>query len=191
MLFRRDVLDGIKRGDVTLAFRRWKRAPPRPGATVTTAIGVLAIDEVGEVAPDEINEADARRAGAASRGELLASLRADGTLLRMKVRLVGADPRIALRKSRPSRVEVADAVESLGRIDRRAPEPWTRTYLDLVARRPAVVSHELAAAVGVETALFKRRVRALKALGLTESLEVGYRLSPRGREVLSALAARP
>jgi len=28
---------------------------------------------------------------------------------------------------------------------------------------------------------FKRRVRSLKELGLTESLEIGYRLSPRGR----------
>ena len=42
----------------------------------------------------------------------------------------------------------------------------------------------------VETELptFKRRVRQLKELGLTESLEVGYRLSPRGRAVLDRLA---
>jgi hypothetical protein len=32
--------------------------------------------------------------------------------------------------------------------------------------------------------LFKADVRKLKELGLTESLEVGYRLSPRGRAVL-------
>jgi hypothetical protein len=31
---------------------------------------------------------------------------------------------------------------------------------------------------------FKRDVRRLKELGLTESLEVGYRLSPRGRAFL-------
>lgn len=35
---------------------------------------------------------------------------------------------------------------------------------------------------------FKARVRRLKELGLTESLEVGYRLSPRGRAYFSALA---
>jgi len=29
--------------------------------------------------------------------------------------------------------------------------------------------------------MFKRRVRQLKELRLTERLEVGYRLSPRGR----------
>ena len=42
------------------------------------------------------------------------------------------------------------------------------------------MSTELAAAAGQERAYFKLRVRRLKALGLTESLEVGYRLSPRG-----------
>ena len=33
----------------------------------------------------------------------------------------------------------------------------------------------------------KRRVRQLKELGLTESLDVGYRLSPRGAAVLPTL----
>jgi hypothetical protein len=39
--------------------------------------------------------------------------------------------------------------------------------------------------------LFKRRVRQLKELGLTESLDVGYRLSPRGRSVLDRLVSGP
>jgi hypothetical protein len=190
MLFRRDVLDGIARGEVTLAFRRWKRAPPRPGATVTTVVGVVEITEVRPVTLGEISEADARRSGAASRAELMASLHSDGALLRMKVRLVGADPRVGLRARRPSATELDAAVEKLARLDGRAPEPWTRAYLDLVARRPGVVSHELARTVGVETVVFKRRVRSLKALGLTESLEVGYRLSPRGRDVLAAMRTR-
>jgi ribosomal protein S19E (S16A) len=41
--------------------------------------------------------------------------------------------------------------------------------------------------MNVEVLTFKRRVRQLKELGLTESLEVGYRLSPRGRAVLDGL----
>jgi len=36
----------------------------------------------------------------------------------------------------------------------------------------------------MHVAPFKRRVRALKELGLTASLEIGYRLSPRGRQLL-------
>jgi hypothetical protein len=34
---------------------------------------------------------------------------------------------------------------------------------------------------------FKRLVRKLKELGLTESLTVGYRLSPRGRALFERL----
>ena len=36
----------------------------------------------------------------------------------------------------------------------------------------------------METLPFKARVRRLKALGLTISLDVGYRLSPRGKAIL-------
>jgi hypothetical protein len=42
----------------------------------------------------------------------------------------------------------------------------------------------LAERFGRERLPFKADVRKLKALGLTESLEVGYRLSPRGRAYL-------
>ncbi len=37
------------------------------------------------------------------------------------------------------------------------------------------------------SALFKRWVRSLKELGLTERLAIGYRLSPRGLAVIAAL----
>ena len=43
---------------------------------------------------------------------------------------------------------------------------------------------DLAERFGRERLKFKTDVRKLKALGLTESLAVGYRLSPRGRAYL-------
>jgi hypothetical protein len=49
------------------------------------------------------------------------------------------------------------------------------------------VSTELAAEADQERAAYKIRVRRLKALGLTESLERGYRLSPRGSAYLASL----
>ena len=39
----------------------------------------------------------------------------------------------------------------------------------------------------MEKMAFKRRIRMLKELGLTESLEVGYQLSPRGRALLARM----
>ncbi len=41
----------------------------------------------------------------------------------------------------------------------------------------------------MDKARFKTNVRKLKGLGLTESLEVGYRLSPRGEAVLEFLSS--
>ena len=43
--------------------------------------------------------------------------------------------------------------------------------------------------MGRERHPFKTDVRKLKELGLTESLEIGYRLSPRGRALLEGLDA--
>jgi hypothetical protein len=50
-------------------------------------------------------------------------------------------------------------------------------------------SRLLAPQVDADVQPFKRRVRQLKELGLTESLEIGYRLSPRGRAVLECLVS--
>ncbi len=73
----------------------------------------------------------------------------------------------------------------LSRLDATSPTgPWTRATLDIIARCPAVRAGDLAAELGRERLPFKADVRKLKRLGLTESLDVGYRLSARGRAYL-------
>jgi hypothetical protein len=64
--------------------------------------------------------------------------------------------------------------------------PWTAATLAIIAERPAVRAADLAAALGRERASFKLDVRKLKGLGLTISLERGYRLSPRGEAYWTA-----
>ena len=105
MLIRRADLDRIAKGEVTLAFRRWRRPTVKAGGTLRTAAGLLRIDAVDEVNDAGVSEAEARAARQSSRAAL-----------------------------------------------------WLKT-----------------------------QIRKLKALGLTESLEVGYRLSPRGAALLKAL----
>ena len=56
--------------------------------------------------------------------------------------------------------------------------------LELIARHPETRAADLAPLLGRERLPFKADVRKLKELGLTESLRIGYRLSPRGRAVL-------
>jgi hypothetical protein len=54
----------------------------------------------------------------------------------------------------------------------------------LIAANDAVRAPDLAERVGMDVPRFKRRIRQLKGLGLTISLDVGYRLSPRSRAFL-------
>lgn len=190
MLFRRPILDRIAAGTVTLAFRRWRRPTVRAGGTLTTPAGVLAIEALDIVAAEDITDADARRAGFAGQDDLLASLElAEGDLYRIAFRLQGEDPRAALRQQDDLTAEDVAALRGrLDRLDRSARHgAWTRAVLRLIGERPGTRAPELAARCGRDTAVFKTDVRKLKALGLTESLEVGYRLSPRGRALLDRI----
>jgi hypothetical protein len=191
VLFRRPTLDGIRAGEITLAFRRWDRPRARAGGRQRTLVGELAIDSVERVPRAAITAADARRAGHASRAELLRELDARGSapIWRIELRWAGEDARLELReRANLSADELAALRARLERLDAASVHgPWTRATLELIARRPEVLAADLAATQGRERLPFKRDVRKLKELGLTESLERGYRLSPRGRALLAAL----
>ena len=186
MLFRADDLAAIAAGEVTLAFRRWRRPNVRPGGTQLTRAGLLAIDAVAVVDPERITKRDARRAGFAGPEAVRAALRGDGDTYRIELRLIGPDPRVALRAD--AALSVADRAEisaRLARLDRASSHgPWTAVTLRAIEHAPGTRAADLAAGLGRERLPFKADVRKLKALGLTESLEVGYRLSPRGRAYL-------
>jgi len=181
------TLDAIGRGDVTVAFRRWKRPTVRQGGTLTTRVGVLSIDALDAIEPDEITTADARAAGHASPADVLAAIGdRTGQLYRVRFHIAGPDPRLALRaQAALGDVDIAALTTRLGRLDARATGPWTRRVLELIAERPGVRAGDLADSLRMERLAFKADVRKLKALGLTESLEVGYRLSPRGQAWLA------
>jgi len=188
MLFRRAELEAIEAGVIDVAFRRWERPRLRVGTKMRTAIGLVEVTVVEPIAIDAIGDDDARRAGAGSREELLARLdrkNAGHPVYRVGLRFAGADPRIALRENADlSDDEFAQITTRLRRLDAARDEPWTHAMLALIERNPEVKAAELAEHTGRELHAFKRDVRKLKELGLTESLERGYRLSPRGRAVM-------
>lgn len=188
MLFKSRVLEEIAAGRVTLAFRRWKRPTVRAGGRLRTARGELAIGRVDAVRAEDVTEKDARRAGYASRRDLLDDLAGrSGTLFRIEVSFAGADRRVALRaRARLTAAERDELVARLGRMDASAEgEAWTRRVLHAIERDRGTRAADLAHALGMPTDLLKRRVRRLKEHGLTESLAIGYALSPRGRAFLS------
>lgn len=188
MLIRRAELDAIRAGRLDLAFRRWDRPRLRVGTQMRTAIGLVEATAVEEVAVEAISDAEARRAGAGSRDELVAGLarHPERPVFRIGLRFAGPDPRVAMREQVDlSDEEHARLVGRLDRLDRASRYgPWTRATLTTIDRRPATRAAELAHELGRETPAFKRDVRKLKELGLTESLGTGYRLSPRARTLL-------
>jgi hypothetical protein len=182
------TIAAILGGDVDLAFRRWERPRVVAGTQLRRAGRAIEVVAVEPVALREVDADQVRRAGYARRADLLAALAGrDGTLYRVTLRAGGADPRVTLREQADlSEEERAAITARLDRFDASAPGgPWTRATLRAIAAEPGRRAPDLAAAQGRETPPFKRDVRKLKELGLTESLEVGYRLSPRGRAYLN------
>jgi hypothetical protein len=163
-----------------VAYRRWKRPSVKTGGTLVSPGGQLAIDSVEAIDDAQVDDEAARRAGYASRAELFSNLRGDGQLYCIHFHRLGEDPRVDLRqRAELTGPEWSAITRTLQRND------WALPYLRLIQESPGVVSTDLAARAGVERQEFKQRVRRLKALGLTESLEVGYRISPRGQAVLA------
>jgi hypothetical protein len=188
LIFRQIFLDGIRDGSITMAFRRWRRPTVRSGGTLLTAVGLLEIRSVEPIDARAIAEKDARRAGYPSLSALEAELdeRSDGEIYRIELGRLRADPRIALRASPPADdAALRDLRERLRRMDARAPDgPWTMRALDAIRTHPGLRAGDLCRHLGQEKDVFKVNVRKLKALGLTESLGVGYRISPRGQALL-------
>lgn len=188
MIFTLAAMDGIIAGRITLAFRRWHQVRVTPGSLLRNARGVVQIVSIDAVDAGAVTADDARDAGFASVEELLHVVdrkSRGGTLFRIGVRHQGADPRRALRDRTEFVGEELDRLRArLTRMDTKS--PWTRPYLELIAANPGVVARELAPRVAMERDPFKIRVRRLKDLGLTESLDVGYRISPRGQAYLDS-----
>jgi hypothetical protein len=177
-------------GSVTVTFRRWRRRQVVAGHRYRTGhriVGrqMIEVDRVDVVDPSSISDADAQRSGFPDAATLLGDLRGDADLPVYRIefhRVDEPDPRSVLAAT--ADLSPADREEidrRLDRLDRASSHgPWTRAVLTVIAEQPATRAADLAAGFGRETAPFKLDVRKLKNLGLTISLEVGYRLSPRG-----------
>jgi hypothetical protein len=189
VLLDRPTADGIAGGTISLVLRRWDKPRAKPGGTQRTQAGTIRIESVTEHPGSyRVTAAQARAAGypdAATAQAQLDRRQATHTYL-IAVSYLGPDERPNLAADDAlTDADVAAITARLARWD-AATEPWTRQYLELIAGNEAVRAPDLAARLGLDVPRFKRRVRQLKGLGLTISLDVGYRISPRGRAYLHA-----
>lgn len=195
LLFQKRFHEGLLSGAVTVTFRRWDKPRVRVGGRYRChPIGVLEVTRVEQVTVASITPADARRSGFESREDLVAYIRTarerddltDATTLwRVELHHGGDGDRVELAlETELSAEDVATLTRKLARMDQD--EAWTKKTMALIDEHPRVAASKLAAKLGRETLPFKEDVRKLKKLGLTQSFEVGYEISPRGRAFLDA-----
>jgi hypothetical protein len=198
LLFQKKFHQGLTDGSVTVTFRRWARPHVKPGGRYRChPIGVLVVDAIERVRVADISERDARRSGFSSREELMEYIRSgpggevddDTEIFRVDLHHGGEEDRVAIALDDHLSPDDVEAIRSkLARMDARG--EWTGMTLRLIEKNPRVVASELARRLGRERLPFKEDVRKLKRLGLTQSFEIGYDLTPRGRAYLTAIAAR-
>ena len=200
MQFERRFADAIKAGDVTLTFRRWARPQAVAGHRYRVPpIGFVDVTRVDEIDEGAITLRDAKRAGFATlqqlRDYMQVKARAAGPLYRIELRYAGVgapDPRAELARRAAGEEESNQLAARLDSMDRRSTNgAWTRRFLSLIETSPGTRAGDLAARIGWDTPTFKAHVRRLKEMGLTESLEVGYRLSARGAAFMRAKGRKP
>lgn len=63
MLLKREVVEAIRAGQVTLQFRRWTRPTVKSGGTLKTKLGTIRIGSIDDLSPKDVTPEDARRAG--------------------------------------------------------------------------------------------------------------------------------
>ena len=169
-----------------MSFRNWKRPHVKVGGVYRLRpTGAVKVTRLGSVRLSEIGPDDAARAGFASADALAAFLRLPRTAEVTRVEFALTEDAV---KSPPTLTQ-AEALARLEATDRRSTTPWTARVLALIEAHPARRAGDLAPAMGWDVPKFKANVRKLKALGLTQSLEVGYRLTDLGVRVVGSRAS--
>ena len=180
----------IQSGEVTVAFRRWKRPTVRAKGTLLTPVGQLKIRSLQEIDPQTIKKSDSLKAGFGSLQDLQKFLsKGEGDVFRIEFELLGPDPRIKLRNTAEiSEADFETLRSKLRKMDSGKSGVWTQEVLRRIQDAPGKRAQDLADEMSVEKDWLKTNIRKLKNLGLTISLEVGYKLSPRGATYLDRAA---
>jgi hypothetical protein len=95
MLIKLEILEAIKRGEITLQFRRWTRPSVKAGGTLKTKVGLLKIGRIDEMDPSAVTAADARKAGfadVAAFNNWLNTMKAGPLFHRIEVSYLGPAP---------------------------------------------------------------------------------------------------
>jgi hypothetical protein len=189
VLFEPRLRAGLVDGSISVCFRRWQRPQAVAGHRYRAGGGLLVeVDEVRTVSEADLTPGDARDAGFPSVDALLRDMPSgQGSLYRLALHAAAErDPRDELADD----VSLHDLEALRDKLARLG--DWPAPTLRAIGHSPGVRAADLARELGWPNTLsFKLHVRKLKALGLTISLERGYRLSARGEAFLGHSSTLP
>jgi hypothetical protein len=190
MLFQRRFHQHIVDGEIRCTVRIWQRPHVKVGGRYGLGRGAIVVDKIRETRLDDVTPALARRCGFESLVDLL-KVAKHGPGERVFVIDFHYEAEAGARPPAPGAVsaeELAQLVRRLEAMDRRSRVgPWTLATLRTIGARPGVLAATLARSLGRPRDELKRNVRKLKNLGLTSSLEIGYRLTPKGEALLGSI----
>lgn len=191
MLFKNNHLNNIKKGNITLAFRKWQKPSVKIGTLLHTSVGLIEIKNIEVIQENDITTEDAINSGFKNKEALFKSLstKNKGDIFKIAIAFYSEDPRIKLREQTDvSDTEFANILSKLNRLDKFSKEGvWTTKVLQTIEENPNLHAIGIAALTGFQKEWLKINIRKLKNLGLTISHSIGYEISPRGKVVLQKL----
>ena len=189
MQFTKPFKQAIAAGQITTTFRVWRAPQAKAGGRYNIPpYGAIEVSHVKQLPFSRVKARDIKHAGFEDAKALAAFLKTtpEDSVYQVDFRYLGEAAVNQPATQAVSAAELTALDERLTRMDRRA--PWTRKVLRLIAKHPAVRAGDLAPHCDMDLPTFKRNVRRLKSLGLTISLETGYKLSPLGEQFMAEYA---
>jgi hypothetical protein len=165
MLIKQKQLEGIMSGQISLAFRKWKKLSVNKGSELKTSIGIVKITDISEIELAQISEDDAKKAGYISLQALTSDMQkfTEGTIFKIGVSYHSVDTRIDLRQKSEISDEEFDALkDKLMKLDKFSNQGnWTAKVLKVIQENPKLRAADLATKVGKEKEWLKLNVRKL------------------------------
>jgi hypothetical protein len=188
MQFTKPYKKAIVEGRLTKSIRAWKTPRVKVGGQYNIdPFGAIEVTALKQQPVMEISQRTLADAGHADQQSLLNLLKVNATtnVFIVTFRFLGATRVNQVGTTALATAELRSLLLRLSRMD--GERPWAQRALQLIAEHPGVRAGDLAPHLKMDTATFKRQIRKLKGQGLTISLEAGYKLSPRGKQILKHL----
>jgi len=184
--FTKPYKQAIARGELTTSFRTWKSPQAKVGGQYNIPpYGAIEVHEIRQLKASSVNRAALQRAGLKDAQALYDFLQIppDAHIYQVDFHFLDRSPVKQVEHAAVDAAELERIIKRLQRMDKD--QPWTQQALRLISSHPGVGARVLAPQCDMELAVFKRNIRKLKSLGLTISLDTGYKLSARGEQLLA------